>query len=199
MRLKHIVWATIAIGCVVDVVPVPLNAQSLAEVARDEQARRKQIKQPARVYTNKDLISVPPRESTSPTAASDDATERTKQSPAKDEKTEAVAADDTAKATPAQKDPLKVQELWSGRLKELNGRLDRDRVLADALQSRINALTSDFSARDDPVQRGLIASERQKALDELDRMRKSIANDQKAIADFQEEARRADVPAGWVR
>ena len=37
----------------------PLHAQSLADVARAEEARRKEIKQHARVYTNKDLVSVP--------------------------------------------------------------------------------------------------------------------------------------------
>ena len=78
-------------------------------------------------------------------------------------------------------------------------RLDRDRTLADALQSHINALTADFSARDDPAQRSALGVERQKALDELDRLKKSIVSDQKAIAVLQEEARRASVPPGWLR
>src|SRR6266446_5036063 len=38
----------------------PLRAQSLADVARAEEARRKAVKQPSKVYTNKDLPSVPP-------------------------------------------------------------------------------------------------------------------------------------------
>jgi hypothetical protein len=84
-------------------------------------------------------------------------------------------------------------------MKTLLARLDHNHVLADALQSRINALTADFSARDDPAQRALIGVARQKALDELDRLKKSIRSDQKAIADFQEEARRASVPPGWLR
>ena len=37
----------------------PLRAQSLADVARQEEARRKEIRQPARVYTNKDLVERP--------------------------------------------------------------------------------------------------------------------------------------------
>ena len=38
----------------------PLAAQSLAEIARQEESRRKEIRQPAKVYTNKDLAKVPP-------------------------------------------------------------------------------------------------------------------------------------------
>ena len=77
--------------------------------------------------------------------------------------------------------------------------VDRSRTFADALQSRINALTADFSARSDPAQRDQIAADRQKALTELDRVRKEIQDGAKAIADIQEEARKAGAPAGWVR
>src|SRR5437867_5461787 len=38
----------------------PLCAQSLADVARKEEERRKTIPQPAKVYTNKDLSAAPP-------------------------------------------------------------------------------------------------------------------------------------------
>ena len=43
------------------------------------------------------------------------------------------------------------------------------------------------------------APDRQKALAELDRVQKEIQADTKAIADIQEEARKAAVPPGWVR
>jgi hypothetical protein len=72
-------------------------------------------------------------------------------------------------------------------------------MFAEALQSRINALSTDFVNRDDPVQRDLIAAERQKALIELDRVRRELQDQQKAIAAIQEDARKAGVPAGWVR
>jgi hypothetical protein len=72
-------------------------------------------------------------------------------------------------------------------------------MFRDALQSRINGLTTDFTARDDPYQRAQIADERQKALAELARVNTDIEKAKKAITDIQEEARRANVPAGWVR
>ena len=88
---------------------------------------------------------------------------------------------------------------WAGRQKELTDQLARDQIYAVALQSRINALTTDFVNRDDPAQRTVIAGDRQRSIDELERLKTAIAADKKAIADLQEEARRAGVPAAWLR
>ena len=77
--------------------------------------------------------------------------------------------------------------------------MSRAQIFAEALQSRINALATDFVNRDDPAQRNAIAAERQKALAELDRVKQETVDHQKAISAIQDEARRAGVPAGWVR
>ena len=49
------------------------------------------------------------------------------------------------------------------------------------------------------MQQAKRCDDRQKAIDELNRLTKQIADDKKAIADLQEEARRAGVPPGWLR
>ena len=72
-------------------------------------------------------------------------------------------------------------------------------MFRDALQSSINGMSADFAARDDPYQRAQIADNRQKALAELDRVTQEIEKGTKAIADIEEEARKAGVPPGWVR
>ena len=72
-------------------------------------------------------------------------------------------------------------------------------MFAEALQSRINGLTTDFTSRDDPAQRAAVANDREKALAELDRVKNDIVQQTKAIADIQDEARKAGVPPGWVR
>ena len=77
--------------------------------------------------------------------------------------------------------------------------LTRNQLLADALQSRVNALTTDFVNRDDPLQRAAIAADRERTLAELERLRKQLVDDEQAIDDLQREARRANVPAGWLR
>jgi hypothetical protein len=67
------------------------------------------------------------------------------------------------------------------------------------MQTRINALTTDFVNRDDPAQRAVIEQNRLKSIDQLASLKKSVQDTQKAIADLLEEARRAGVPPGWLR
>jgi len=168
----------------------PVKAQGLGDVARKEEERRKDIKAPAKVYTNKDLGSVPDAPSgtfSSPTASGSASTEAPKDA--------ASVKSDDAK----DKGPTKDQAYWSGRKKDLQTKLDSDQTLADALQSRINALNTDFVNRDDPVQRAGIDRDRKKANSELDRLKKSVQDGKKALSDLDEEARKAGVPAGWLR
>ena len=73
------------------------------------------------------------------------------------------------------------------------------RCSRDSLQSRINALTTDFVNRDDPAQRAKIEADRKAALAELERVKKELDEQTKAITAIEDEARRAGVPAGWLR
>jgi len=67
------------------------------------------------------------------------------------------------------------------------------------MQSRVNALTADFAARSDPAQRAVIEADRKRALSELEALQKTMKDDQKGLADLDEEARKASVPPGWLR
>jgi hypothetical protein len=88
---------------------------------------------------------------------------------------------------------------WGARLKELQTALERNLTYVDALQSRINALTTDFVNRDDPAQRAVIEADRQRAIAELERLKKQTQDDRAAIDKLREDARRAGVPPGWLR
>jgi hypothetical protein len=184
--------------CVID---AGVSAQSLADLARQEEARRRAIAQPARVYTNQDLVAVSPPIVPSPAAPvePDESVAKEQKTPGDDSAKPAGAEPGSIGATGAAANSLKTRADWSGRMQDLQTRLDRDQILADALQSRVNALTADFSARDDPAQRAAIGRDRQKALDELARMVKAVSDDRRAIADLEESARRASVPPGWLR
>jgi hypothetical protein len=183
-------------------------AQSLADVARKEEERRKTQAPATKVYTNKDLGEAPPATvpapsqaaggSASPSSSAEstpssttDATKKGDQKEAKDSKDAREAKDDKTEA--------QGQAYWAKRMKTARETLDRDSTFADALQSRISALTTDFVNRDDPAQRSTIERDRQKAIAELDRLKKQIVDDRKAVADIEEEARRAGVPPGWLR
>jgi hypothetical protein len=179
----------------------PICAQTLADIAKKEEERRKTVSQPAKVYTNKDLTPVPP--SAAPPAAAPasgdakDAAKDTKDKDAKDK--DAKDKDSKDKDLAKDKEPAKDKAYWAGRLKALQDQVDRDKTYADALQSRINALTTDFVNRDDPAQRAVVERDRLKNIAELNRLKQAIQDGKKALADFTEEARRAGVPPGWLR
>lgn len=191
-----------------------LAAQSLADVARQEGERRQTVKGANKTYTNKDLKAVPapapaadaqPATTAAPggdAPAGDSSSKPAVGDAAADAKAagaDAKAASADASASPEKKGEAKDQEYWSKRMNGLRTQLDRDQTYAEALQTRVNTLTMDFINRDDPVQRSQIEMDRQKAINELDRLKKNIEQDRRDIADLEEEARRAGVPPGWLR
>jgi SMC interacting uncharacterized protein involved in chromosome segregation len=89
--------------------------------------------------------------------------------------------------------------MWRGRMAEARSQLERSKMFAEALQTRVNSLWADFTARDDPMQRAQLESERKKTLAELERINGEIETQTKGLADLEEEARRAGVPPGWLR
>jgi hypothetical protein len=167
------------------------QAQSLADVARAENARRKTIGRPGRIYTNKDLA--PARVSPAP-AAEPDAGTASAQADVDVEK-----ADGKHRRGEGEDDRRGDEERWRSRMAAAREALERSRMFAEALQSRISALTADFTARDDPAARAVVAADREKAIGELARVRREIDEQQTAIVDLEEEARRARVPPGWLR
>jgi len=170
-----------------------VSAQSLADVARKEVERRKTITNPSKVYTNADLHPAP-----RPTASAPDVKDDAKKDDTKDDQKKEPEKP-AAPAKEAVKEPVKDKAYWTDRFKTLQEQLARDQTYADALQSRINALTTDFVNRDDPAQKRVIEQTRLTAIAELDRLKQRIPEDKKAIDDFLEEARRAGVPPGWLR
>jgi hypothetical protein len=167
----------------------PSSSRPLADVAKQEEARRKAVKKPAKVYTNDDLrTDISPGVAPPPTAA--DA------APSNTSPSNMTPAAPSAETAPA---GVRDQAYWQGRIAAAREQLQRSQIFADSLQSRINALTTDFVNRDDPVQKARIEQDRKTALAELERVRKEIQDHTKAIADIEEEARRANVPAGWLR
>lgn len=170
--------------------PSVVFAQSLASVAKQEQERRKTVKPSAKVYTNEDLkaditASRPsPAANVSPDAPTPDTQVPSVNLPA------GTAADETER---------KDETYWRARMSAARSALERSRIFADALQSRLNALATDIVNRDDPAQRAQLELERQRAGAELARVTQEMADQTQAIADIEEEARRAGIPPGWLR
>ena len=189
----------IAIVAVFLAIAPPLAAaQTLADVAKAEEARRKSVKKPAKILGNNDLkpdTGRPSTPATSTAAPTDPTAPATTPTPGAAPVNIALSPDPGAVAKPSAQD----EAFWKDRIVTARAALDRTRLFGDALQSRINALTTDFVNRDDPAQRSVIEQDRIKAMAELEKVRKEMNDQTKAIADIQEEARKAGVPAAWVR
>ena len=170
----------------------PLTAQSLADVARAEEARRKTVKGQVKVYTNETLRGADGGEA--PTAPPPQAP-ATAPGPASTAKPGAQTGTKPAAPTADAKD----EKLWRDRLAAARDALNRSQTFADARQTQINGLYTEFVNMSDPAQRTLIEQKRLAAIAEQDRVKADIAKQTKALADIEDEARRANVPAGWLR
>ena len=160
-------------------------AQSLGDVARKEEARRKTVKSSGKVYTNDKLKPAP--QPSAPAPASQPAPS---------------SGSSSAPADPGPSDAASAkgdESSWRKRMAEARESLPRSQTFGVALQIQRHSLATDFVNRDDPAQRAVIAQKRDSVMAELERVKKEVENQTKAIGDIQEEARRAGVPAGWVR
>lgn len=176
------------------VLSVPALAQvPLAEVARKEAERRKAVDQPSKVYTNEDI-----KQSTKPLTVSARSASGGAEAPEAEAEAGTTPAD-AAERKPAEDQPGQNEAYWRGRMQQARDELSRAQMFSEALQSRINGLWADFTARDDPAQRSLLAQERQKALDEQSRVQGEVTKLTQQLSDLEEEARRAGVPPGWLR
>lgn len=189
MMTKTLVFSALAIL----VSSTPALAQSpLADAARREAERRKAGKAvTVTIYTNDDLSRLPVR---SVPLSAPPSTRVTTMGPGGDT-TPAPAAAVPGTVAEAPRD----EKYWRERITTARTNLSRAEMFAEALQTRINSLSADFVNRDDPAQRAQIAEQRQKALDEMARVQKEVADLNKLIRDIEDEARRAGVPPGWLR
>jgi len=163
------------------------SSAQLGEIARQEEARRKTVKSPGKVYTNESLRPEP-SPSPGPVAPSAPVATAPAEPPA-------PAGGGVRTAEEFQQD----EAGWRRRIADAREALQRAQSFQSALESQINGLTTDFINRDDPAQRAVVAANRDKAMAELERVKKEIQDQTKAVSDIQDEARRAGVPAGWVR
>ena len=180
MKLGYVIAISMILA-----LPAGVCAQSLADVAKAEAARRKGVKPGAKVYTNEDLSGTPAT-SAAPSQPVAQAT--------------AKPADPVSKPGGEKPvDPATTQQYWRERAAAIQQSLSRSKLLLDALQSQLNGMNAQFMSTDDPGQRDLLQARLQRATGELQRVQQDIEKQTKAASDLQEEARKAGVPAGWLR
>jgi hypothetical protein len=173
-------WAVVLL-----VVAVPLQAQSLAKTAKkaeEESAKAKtkpgdgtKADRPqTKVYTNKDLADVPPSTATAVP-------------------TETAASKTTT--TSASTTTTQGEESWRSRARALRRTLADDQTKLAAAKAHYDSLPETAKgATGAPVVEAWM-----KAREDISRLTATVENDKRAIADLEDEARRAGVPPGWLR
>jgi hypothetical protein len=101
---------------------------------------------------------------------------------------------------------MKDEMYWKGRMQDVHAKLDADRTfLAEAisreavLDRRLHRSADDNAYIRDRILRAQVDGQWQDAVAEVGRLKALVVNDQRAIATAEEEARRANVPTGWLR
>ena len=165
-------------------------ATTLGDVARREAIRRLAYRpQNWNDITNEDLPAFLDAPQAAGTAASQDPGKPPAAKPA-EAPAPPAAADADAKHDEA---------WWRNRITTARKAVTTDQSLAEALQSHVNGLTADWINRDDPAQKAQLFEQRQRAIADLDRMKKTIESDQKAVQEILDDAKKNDVPAGWIK
>jgi hypothetical protein len=197
MRMNLVAFVVLLLG-----VPVLAQAQSLGEVAKREQEKqekkkKKSGKPPAtvKVYTDDDLKKARESESGAVTVLPENG--NLEAAPA------ASSADDEVVSGEGR--PVggrkRNEEYWRNRTTQLREAAQEADNKVKELEARIAELRNDMSPTNvqDPNRLQSRDRELREAMDSLDATRSAAETARKALADLEEEARRAGVPPGWVR
>ncbi len=182
--------STIAWGLVVTFTTAGVAwSQTLADAARKAEERRKSVAAPSKLYTNGDLRPVqvtPPDPATQPAEAK----------PAAGDKPAGETVADAKGATPSIDQG---EDYWRKLMGDARAARARSDTYLDALQNRIEQLTSDFNAQQDPALRNALWTQRARVIDDMERLKQEMADQDAAIAKIEEDARKANIPPGWIR
>lgn len=167
----------------------------LADVANREAFRRLATQKSQASLTNLGL----PMEEVPPAAVSLNSSDAPPAGDAAAKAADASAKPGDAAAPGAKPAAAKDESWWRTRMTELRAAADKDQLAANELQARINRLQADSVNLDDPLKQTKARIDLVASLELLDKMKAQVDADRRAIADLQEEARRQNIPPGWIR
>lgn len=176
--MKLVVGSIVAAVLVAGVVSA--GAQSLADVARTEEARRQKMAAPKKVYTDADVAKYAPAPGAQAAATTVTALDANGKPVGEQAAAQGLPADEAG---------------WRARLQNARDGMDRNRLLLSALeqQARSAARKAGTPDGDEPADDGSNrAAEIKRLKAEMDTFRATLAN-------AEEDARKAGVPPGWVR
>ena len=168
-------------------IAAPAQAQSLAELARQERARKKIAPpQVGKVFTNEDI---PPATITGAPGAA------TQPAPADGG---AAAGEGAAEA----KEPTlaELEKDYRNRFAELRKNVDTEARRLDVLQRELNLAQQQFYS--DPnvaLREQYNRAEINKRMEDIETQKATVEKAKQAIADLEDELRKKNLPPGWAR
>jgi hypothetical protein len=209
--MKRVISSAVGIGVLA--LAVTASAQTLADIANKDSARRKSVKHPAKVITNDDVANVKPivpmtAEAEAANAAAAAANPGSSQpadhdGPSTDPVSKPTATPATAAPPADQPKPgtqVKAGEEagWRARMQSARDAVSRTQLQLDSMRSRAAQMTAASATAGDD-QRAGFQQKQQAALQEYDKLRADLQRNQKALSDLEAEAAKAGVPPGWLR
>ena len=88
---------------------------------------------------------------------------------------------------------------WRERIATIRGRITREEELIVALELAIPRLDTQAISRDDPAQQASLRTQANDARVELERRRADALSARRDLAKILDDARRLDIPPGWLR
>jgi hypothetical protein len=194
----------VMLGALVAGFAATAEGQSLGDAARLEAERRAKLKEQGKVITTDDVKSdrpSPDPKAVSPAGAAakpvaDDKADATKADAAKQDAAAGKTAETGAK--PAVSRQPRDEEHWRERAKVISDRLNRLRSNAAAVEGRITTLQSELQSAS-AAQAPAIAAEIESSTKDLARFRHELGLIEGEWTKFEERARAANVPQGWIR
>lgn len=195
-------WSLVILACAESAA----HAQSLADLARQEEARRQAVSVPARVFTSKDVPAVAlPVPAAVPAPGTPDAPaqpEAPATAPPAAETVSAPPAAPSEEPAPAAAPPssdTRDETYWRTLHADARAALERTEATLRAFEQQYEALAARFVALGDASERAQVVADMEKAQSEIGRLQQEYIAQAQQVTAIEEQARRAGVPPGWIR
>ena len=100
---------------------------------------------------------------------------------------------------PSNRRSIWASRYWRKLISDARATLARSSSYLVALRERSRALATQFYTLEDPVARNAAAAQRKTVLQDIEHLKQDMVTQEEAIAKIEADARKANIPPGWIR
>jgi len=202
MRTKTLILA--AVGFLILLASSVASAQSLGDLARQEQAKRaKETKKAVKVVTNDDLPP-PPAMEAKPAAPPSESAEQPGEQPAEQAAKPPATPPEEASAPPPAEEPKpedkqKTRDYWQGRFKAAKQRIADAEELQRLAEDELSLLQIQQARELSPDAKSDLDAQVKAKNTEVEGKRAQTAKAQKALEDLEKDFKESGAPEDWSK